>query len=71
MNSGIRSVQAMEILDSRGTPTVRVFVTLEDGAVGVASVPSGASAGENEAVELRDGDMGRYGGKHAYSSLDF
>jgi enolase len=63
MNNLIRSVQAMEILDSRGTPTVRVFVTLEDVAVGVSSVPSGASTGANEAVELRDGEPGRYGGK--------
>jgi enolase len=70
MNSRIRSVQAMEILDSRGTPTVRVFVTLEDGIVGVASVPSGASTGENEAVELRDGDMGRHGGKGVRTAVE-
>jgi enolase len=70
MNSRIRSVQAMEILDSRGTPTVRVFVTLEDGTVGVASVPSGASTGENEAVELRDGDKGRHGGKGVRAAVE-
>ena len=53
----------MEILDSRGNPTVRVRVTLEDGITASASVPSGASTGENEALELRDGDKKRYGGK--------
>jgi enolase len=59
----ISRVEAYEILDSRGNPTVRVVVTLEGGNRGVASVPSGASTGENEAVELRDGDKGRYLGK--------
>lgn len=59
----IRSVEAMEILDSRGHPTVRVTVTLDSGIRAVASVPSGASTGTNEAVELRDGDPKRYGGK--------
>ncbi len=63
MKSPIRSIRALEILDSRGSPTLRVSVYLEDGTVGVASVPSGASTGENEAVELRDGDRARYGGK--------
>ena len=63
MNASIQSIKALEILDSRGTPTIRVFVTLENGAVGTASVPSGASTGENEAAELRDGDPGRFGGK--------
>jgi enolase len=63
MSSRIRSVRALEILDSRGSPTVRVWVHLDDGTVGVSSVPSGASTGENEAVELRDGDRARYGGK--------
>jgi enolase len=53
----------MEILDSRGNPTVRVFCTLSNGIEASASVPSGASTGENEAVELRDGDKKRYGGK--------
>jgi enolase len=59
----IACIHALEILDSRGNPTVRVRVGLDDGTVGVASVPSGASTGENEAVELRDGDKSRYGGK--------
>jgi enolase len=59
----ICDVRAMEILDSRGNPTVRVYLELDSGARGVASVPSGASTGENEAVELRDGDKGRYEGK--------
>ncbi len=53
----IASVRALEILDSRGNPTVRVHVGLDDGTVATSSVPSGASTGENEAVELRDGDM--------------
>ena len=59
----ISSVRAMEILDSRGNPTVRVAVGLECGIKAGASVPSGASTGENEAVELRDGDKSRYSGK--------
>ncbi len=63
MSSHIRLVRALEILDSRGTPTLRVAVHLDNGIVGTASVPSGASTGENEAVELRDADLGRYGGK--------
>ena len=61
--SKIKSVDAMEILDSRGNPTIQVSVTLESGSVGVAKVPSGASTGKHEAVELRDGDKKRYGGK--------
>jgi len=63
MGSSIASLRAMEILDSRGNPTVRVFCTLSSGITVSASVPSGASMGENEAVELRDGDKKRYGGK--------
>ncbi len=63
MGRNITSVRALEILDSRGNPTVRVHVTLESGASVSASVPSGASTGENEALELRDGDKKRYGGK--------
>jgi enolase len=63
MNSKIASIRGLEILDSRGNPTVRVFLTLENGITACASVPSGASTGENEAVELRDGDKRRYGGK--------
>ncbi len=63
MRPSIAAIDALEILDSRGNPTLRVYVTLADGTRGVASVPSGASTGENEAVELRDGDASRYGGK--------
>ena len=59
----IQNIVAREILDSRGNPTVEVDVTLENGVVGRASVPSGASTGEHEALELRDGDKKRYGGK--------
>ena len=62
-NTRIQSLHAIEILDSRGFPTLRVAVRLADGTLGTASVPSGASTGENEAVELRDGDPRRYGGK--------
>jgi len=61
--SAIREVRAREILDSRGNPTVEADVVLESGAVGRAAVPSGASTGEFEALELRDGDRERYGGK--------
>jgi enolase len=63
MSYKIASVRALEILDSRGNPTLRAFVTLEDGSVASASVPSGASTGENEACELRDCDEKRYSGK--------
>ena len=59
----IQKIVAREILDSRGNPTVEVDVTLENGVMGRASVPSGASTGEHEALELRDGDKKRYGGK--------
>ena len=59
----IEKVHAREILDSRGNPTVEVDVTLDNGVMGRASVPSGASTGENEALELRDGDKNRFGGK--------
>lgn len=59
----IESIKGREILDSRGNPTVEVEVRLESGITGRASVPSGASTGENEALELRDNDKGRYGGK--------
>ena len=68
--SKITTVQALEILDSRGNPTVRVRVTLDDGTVAVSSVPSGASTGENEAVELRDGDKKRYGGKGVLKAVE-
>ncbi len=63
MKIRIEAIDALEILDSRGNPTIRVNVHLDNGIVGTASVPSGASTGENEAVELRDGDKKRYGGK--------
>lgn len=63
MESKIEYVHAREILDSRGNPTVEVEVVLEDGAFGRAAVPSGASTGIHEALELRDGDANRYGGK--------
>src|SRR5207248_2061974 len=59
--SAIIDIIAREILDSRGNPTVEVDVTLEDGAFGRAAVPSGASTGAHEAMELRDGDKKRYG----------
>ena len=61
--TAIVDIIAREILDSRGNPTIEVDVVLEDGAMGRAAVPSGASTGAHEAVELRDGDKGRYGGK--------
>src|SRR5688572_29499772 len=59
----IKDVRGREILDSRGNPTVEVEVTLDGGASGRAGVPSGASTGEREALELRDGDKSRYLGK--------
>ncbi len=65
----IVDITAREILDSRGNPTVEVDVTLEDGAFGRAAVPSGASTGAHEAVEKRDGDKGRYGGKGVLSAV--
>ena len=61
--SAIADIIAREILDSRGNPTIEVDVVLESGAFGRAAVPSGASTGAHEAVELRDGDKSRYGGK--------
>jgi enolase len=68
--SFIESVSAREILDSRGNPTIEVDVILEDGSYGRASVPSGASTGEHEAVELRDGDPARYGGKGVRKAIN-
>ena len=68
--STILDIQAREILDSRGNPTVEVDVTLEDGAVGRAAVPSGASTGAYEAVEMRDGDKERYNGKGVLKAVD-
>ena len=68
--SMITDVYAREILDSRGNPTVEVDVYLEDGAFGRAAVPSGASTGAFEAVELRDGDKERYLGKGTLTAVD-
>jgi enolase len=68
--TAISSIHAREILDSRGNPTVEVDVTLEDGALGRAAVPSGASTGAHEAVELRDGDKARYSGKGVRKAVD-
>lgn len=69
-NFNISSLKAMEILDSRGNPTVRVFIELNDGTSSVASVPSGASTGENEAIELRDNDISRYAGKGVLQAVE-
>ena len=68
--TAIVDITAREILDSRGNPTVEVDVTLEDGAFGRAAVPSGASTGAHEAVEKRDGDKSRYGGKGVLQAVD-
>ncbi len=65
----IEKIKAREILDSRGNPTIEVDVWLESGAFGRAAVPSGASTGEHEAIELRDGDKKRYGGKGVLSAV--
>ena len=70
MSTVIEDVRAREILDSRGNPTVEVEVELENGAIGHASVPSGASTGAHEAVELRDGDRKRYGGMTESTTSD-
>src|SRR5688500_4414028 len=67
--SGIVSVRAREILDSRGNPTVEAEVTLESGVVGRAAVPSGASTGEREAIELRDNDKKRFLGKGVLTAV--
>ncbi|MGD0101947.1 MAG: hypothetical protein ABSC60_16530, partial [Acidobacteriota bacterium] len=69
MSHKIASVRALEILDSRGNPTLRAFATLENGTVASASVPSGASTGENEACELRDDDKKRYDGKGVLKAI--
>ncbi len=68
--SFITDITAREVLDSRGNPTVEVEVVLDDGSWGRAAVPSGASTGEFEAVELRDGDPGRYGGKGVLKAVE-
>jgi enolase len=70
MKQLIRSVEATEILDSRGNPTLQVEITLDTGIRASASVPSGASTGENEAAELRDGDPRRYGGKGVLKAIE-
>ncbi len=70
MDDKIVSVRALEVLDSRGNPTIRVFVELSNGVTASASVPSGASTGENEALELRDKDQKRYGGKGVLKAVD-
>ncbi|MBN2615753.1 MAG: phosphopyruvate hydratase [Bacteroidales bacterium] len=70
LNNQISGLRAMEILDSRGNPTVRVYIELSDGTQATASVPSGASTGENEAVELRDGDKSRYNGKGVLKAVE-
>ena len=66
----IESVLAREILDSRGNPTIEVDVMLDSGAVGTAAVPSGASTGEHEALELRDGDKKRWLGRGVSKAVD-
>src|SRR6056300_905970 len=68
--STIIDIHAREILDSRGNPTVEVDVTLEDGTMGRAAVPSGASTGAHEAVEKRDGDKSRYMGKGVLEAVN-
>ncbi|HEX2624673.1 MAG TPA: phosphopyruvate hydratase, partial [Sphingomicrobium sp.] len=68
--TAIVDVHARQILDSRGNPTVEVDVTLEDGSMGRAAVPSGASTGAHEAVELRDGDKTRWGGKGVMKAVE-
>src|SRR3954465_15612325 len=69
MKTIVDGVDAREILDSRGNPTIEVDVVLGDGSVGRAAVPSGASTGAHEAVELRDGDTARFGGKGVLTAV--
>ena len=68
--TAIIDIHGRQILDSRGNPTVEVDVLLEDGSFGRAAVPSGASTGAHEAVEKRDGDKGRWGGKGVEAAVD-
>ena len=68
--SKIKSITAREIIDSRGNPTVEADVILESGAKGRAAVPSGASTGSREALELRDGDKKRFGGKGVLKAVN-
>ena len=70
MKTSIKNINAREILDSRGNPTVEVDLILEDGSFGRAAVPSGASTGEYEANELRDGDRNRYLGKGVQKAIE-
>jgi len=70
LNTEIIHIQAREVLDSRGNPTIEAVVLLEDGSAGQAIVPSGASTGEHEAVELRDGDQSRYFGKGVEKAVE-
>ena len=67
--TAISDIVARQVLDSRGNPTIEVDVHLESGAMGRAIVPSGASTGAHEAVELRDGDKSKYGGKGVLSAI--
>ena len=69
--TAIIDIHARQILDSRGNPTVEVDVLLEDGSFGRAAVPSGASTGAHEAVEKRDGDKARWGGKGVDQAVEF
>jgi enolase len=68
--SKIVSLDALEILDSRGNPTIQVALSLDSGSTGIAKIPSGASTGKNEAVELRDGEMRRYAGKGVRKAIE-
>ena len=68
--SQIYEIIARQVLDSRGNPTLEVDITLDSGATGRAAVPSGASTGVNEALELRDGDKSRYLGKGCQQAVD-
>ena len=70
MNSKIKNIHAREILDSRGNPTVEVDIELQSGDIGRAAVPSGASTGANEAIELRDKDKTRYLGKGVLNAIN-
>src|SRR5512146_2211964 len=70
MDTTIEDIAALEVLDSRGNPTVEVEVTLMDGSWGRAAVPSGASTGVHEALELRDGDKSRYNGKGTLKAVE-
>ena len=66
----ITNLNSIQVLDSRGTPTIRTFITLDDKYTGIATVPSGASTGKYEAVEIRDGDENNFHGKSINKCLD-